>query len=256
MNNFFSYERFSLLVKRQWTENYFILMMGVVVYASIVAVIYSINFDVESNFTLNKSAQTSMFVLGLFAGGTLFANYIFKDFGNKTQTLSFLMTPASHFEKLCVGLFYSLIAFPIAFFFVFGAVDFAFVALSGNQSNEIIYKSILDEYQQHSILLNVWITLQVFALLGAIYFGKMSYIKTAFTGFLIIAAGGLLEYLFFKIIVGDDSLHSHVNLSSENRHNLSAEFNFVNDTTKFISYYLLAPFLAIVAYFKLKEKEV
>ncbi len=257
MNNFFSYERFSLLVKRQWTENYFILMMGVVVYASIVAVIYSINFDVESNFTLNKSAQTSMFVLGLFAGGTLFANYIFKDFGNKTQTLSFLMTPASHFEKLCVGLFYSLVAFPITFLFVFGAVDFAFVALSGNQSNEIIYKSILDEYQQHSILLNVWITLQVFALLGAIYFGKMSYIKTAFTGFLIIAAGGLLEYFFFKIIIGDDSMHSHnVNLSSENRHNLSAEFNFVNDTTKFITFYLLAPFLAVVAYFKLKEKEV
>lgn len=256
MNNFFSYERFSLLVKRQWTENYFILMMGVVVYASIVAVIYSINFDVESNFTLNKSAQTSMFVLGLFAGGTLFANYIFKDFGNKTQTLSFLMTPASHFEKLCVGLFYSLVAFPITFLFVFGAVDYTFVALSGNKSNDILYNIILDAYKEYSIFINLWVTLQVFVLLGAIYFSKMSYVKTAFTGFLIIAAGGLLEYLFFKIIIGDDSLHSHVNLSSENRHNLSAEFNFVNDTTKFISYYLLAPFLAIVAYFKLKEKEV
>ncbi|MET3126182.1 hypothetical protein ABID42_001284 [Arcicella rosea] len=257
MNNFFSYERFSLLVKRQWTENYFILMMGVVVYASIVTVIYSINFDVESNYTLEKGKQTAMFILGLFAGGTLFTNYIFKDFGNNIQTMSFLMTPASHFEKLSVGLFYALIAFPITLFFVFGAVDYTFVTLSGNQSNEILYKVILDTYQEYSFFVNVWVALQVFALLGAIYFGKMSYIKTAFSGFLIVAIFILFEYLLFKIIIGDDSQHNHnINLSIENRANLSPAFKFILDASKYALYYALAPFLAVVAYFKLKEKEV
>lgn len=253
MNNFFSYERFSLLVKRQWTENYFILMMGVVVYASIVSVIYSINFDVESNYTLEKGKQTSMFILGLFAGGTLFTNYIFKDFGNKTQTLSFLMTPASHFEKLCVGLFYSLIAFPIAFLFLFGAVDYTFVALSGNKSNEILYSLIIESYQGYSFFVSLWVTLQIFTMLGAVYFGKMSYIKTAFSGFLTIAIFIFIGYLLVKFIIGDDG---NIKISSGDRDNLSGTFKFLDNTLKIYIYYLLSPFFAVITYFKLKEKEV
>lgn len=253
MNNFFSYERFSLLVKRQWTENYFILMMGVVVYASIVSVIYSINFDVESNYTLNKGAQTSMFVLGLFAGGTLFTNFIFKDFGNKTQTMSFLMTPASHFEKLCVGLFYSLVAFPITFLFVFGAVDFAFVALSGNQSNEILYSLILESYQGYSFFISLWVTLQIFTMLGAVYFGKMSYIKTAFSGFLTIAIFIFIGYLLVKFIIGEEY---NIRMSRADRDSLSGTHKLLDNTIKIYIYYLLAPFFAVITYFKLKEKEV
>ncbi|MEA5403746.1 hypothetical protein VB776_12540 [Arcicella sp. DC2W] len=253
MNNFFSYERFSLLVKRQWAENNFILMMGVVVYASIVAVIYSINFDADNHFMLNKGAQTSMFVLGLFAGGTLFTNYIFKDFGNNIQTMSFLMTPASHFEKLCVGLFYSLIAFPIAFLFVFGVVDFAFVALSGNKSNEILYSLIIESYQGYSFFISLWVTLQIFTMLGAVYFGKMSYIKTAFSGFLTIAIFIFIGYLLVKFIIGEDY---NIRMSHADRDSLSGTYKFLDNTLKIYIYYLLAPFFAVITYFKLKEKEV
>ncbi len=135
MNNFFNYDRFSLLVRRQWTENKLILLMSIVIYASITAIFYAINIDFENENYINKTVQVAMFIIGLFGVVTLFANYIFKDFSNNIQTMSFLMTPASHFEKLCTGLFYALIAFPIAFFFVFSVVDYTFVALSGNKSN-------------------------------------------------------------------------------------------------------------------------
>lgn len=257
MNNFFNYDRFSLLVRRQWTENKLILLMSIVIYASITAVFYAINMDIDNGRYIKKGVQTSMFIIGLFGGGTLFANYIFKDFSNNIQTMSFLMTPASHFEKLCTGLFYALIAFPIALAFVFGMVDFSFVNFSGNPENEVLFTTILKDYLDYKFLVYIWISLQVFILLGTIYFGRMSYIKTLFTGFIIIVAFGLVEYLLFKIIIGSDQQHDrYINLSSENKKELSASFNFLFEASKFSFYYLLSPFLAVITYFKLKEKEV
>ncbi len=253
MNNFFNYDRFSLLVRRQWTENKLILLMSIVIYASITAVFYAINMDIENGKYINKGVQVAMFNIGLFGGGTLFANYIFKDFSNNIQTMSFLMTPASHFEKLCTGFFYALIAFPIAFLFVFGAVDYAFVALSGNKSNEILYSLIIESYQGYSFFISLWVTLQIFTMLGAVYFGKMSYIKTAFSGFLTIAIFIFIGYLLVKFIIGDDR---NIKISSGDRDNLSGTFKFLDNTIKIYIYYLLAPFFAVITYFKLKEKEV
>lgn len=254
MNNFFDYSRFSLLVKRQWTENKFIFLMGIAIFVSITSVLYSINFDSENNYMLNKGIQIMMFVIGLFAGGTLFANYLFKDFGNNIQTMSFLMTPASHFEKISAGMFYAFIVFPIAFFITFGLVDGAFVKLSGNPHNEMLYAMILNSYKEYDFFVNVWIALQMFVILGAIYFGRMSYIKTAFTGFLLLASLVLIQYLLFTIIIGKGS--HNIDMGDDNRHNLSSEFRFMIDGSKYAFYYVLAPVIAVIAYFKLKEKEV
>jgi len=254
MNNFFDYSRFSLLVKRQWTENKFIFLMGLVIFVCITAVIYSINFDAENDYMLKRGMQTMMFIIGLLGGGTLFSNYLFKDFGNNSQTLSFLMTPASHFEKITAGMFYALIAFPVVYAITFGLVDGAFVKLSGNPHNEMLYSMVLDSYKDYSFLICVWVALQMFVILGAIYFGRMSYIKTAFTGFLILASLGLIQYLLYKIIIGSGS--HNIDMGDHNRQHLSSEFQFMMDGSKYAFYYLLAPVIAIIAYFKLKEKEV
>jgi hypothetical protein len=261
MNNFFDNHRFSLLLKRQWNENYFIFLMGIVIFISITTILYTLNIDKNTDYLLNKDIQVAMFLIGFFSGGTLFANYLFKDFGNTTQSISFLMLPASHFEKLMSGIFYALIVFPLTYFVVFGLVDSVIVAYANSMSvkvnNQILYITIFNDNHEYSSGIFIWICVQVFSIVGAIYFGRMSYIKTAFTGFILLAIIGLWQYLLYKGLVEQDKdINYSVDFNEDNRKNLSAAFNFILMASHFAFNFVLAPFLAVVAYFKLKEKEV
>ena len=142
MNNTFDFNRFSLLVKRQWVENKKLFLMASFALFGLGLFAYSLSTNWD-NGHISESIQVICFMAGLFLAGTFFTNYIFKDFSDKNSTTHFLMTPSSHLEKLLSGSFYSFIAFPIIFFVIYSAIDYFFVGLANSVHHDLVAKNLI-----------------------------------------------------------------------------------------------------------------
>jgi hypothetical protein len=274
MNQYFEISRFNLLVKRIWVENYRFFFMAFSIMIGLGITFYRLSFNTYTGIVGN--VQESYFVVGFLIGGTLFANYIFKDFSQSNQTLSYLLLPASHIEKLLSGLFYVFVLFPIIYTLAFLLVDYVFISyaesvrLSISQGsnkqmvtevNRFLIERVSGKSSVHfpNKMLGVGLiaNLYAFAVLGAIFYTRMSYVKTFFTGFAILVCIGLLSYILHKLCITNlEDRSDFINLSKENYANLLPTTSFLLEATFIGITYFLTPFLIIVSYFKLKEKEV
>ena len=194
MNNTFDFNRFSLLVKRQWVENKKLFLMASFAIIGILAILNALIMRWQSG-TTNEVARYVFFNLSLFLSGSIFANYVFKDISDKNSSTSFLLIPASHFEKFLTGILYTFILFPVVFLLLHYAVDFGFVSIGNNikdglkmsgvknlQLYSFIYENN-DIKEELGKIIGFWLVIQAFVLMGAVQFEGRSYIKTAFMGF-------------------------------------------------------------------------
>ena len=265
MNNTFDFNRFSLLVKRQWVENKKLFLMASFGIMGILIVIDSLIMRWESG-NMNADARFPFFLLSLFFGGSIFANYIFKDLSDKNSNTGFLLIPASHFEKFLTGVFYAFIVFPVVFLDLFYVMDLGFVSIANNIKNGLKVPAA-DNIQLHTFIINnknireslgeiigFWLVIQAFVLAGAARFEGRSYIKTAFMGF------ALFFLLVFVIYLSDKFLLSDIKMQFQNK-GYSRELvkpikEMFNRVFEIILIYILPPILLVITYFKLKEKQV
>ena len=265
MNNTFDFNRFSLLVKRQWVENKKLFLMASFGIVGILVVLNSLIMRWESG-TTNEVARFSMFNLSLFLSGSIFANYTFKDISDKNSSTSFLLVPASHFEKFLMGVFYVFIVFPIVFLALFYVVDYGFVSIGDNikdgstasgLKNTQLYsfilgnKNIKDELGK---IIGFWLVMQAFILIGAAQFEGRSYVKTAFMGFALLFLLGFVIYLSDKLLLNDITLQFQS--KGYSRELIKPTKDVISGILGIILIYVVPLMLLIVAYFKLKEKQV
>jgi hypothetical protein len=266
MNNFFNFNRFTLLVKRQWVENRKLFLMATLVLLGIGVVIYSVNLDWDLGDLMNVPTRYQIFVMSFFLAGSLFTNYVFKDLSDKNSSTSFLMIPASHFEKQLSACIYVFIIFPIVFLSIFFILDFVFVNIGngiqeeltinkGIKGNKYFFNFIANTKDFQTIfLIMAWVVLQAFVVLGSISFMRWSFIKTGFVGFVILLAISLFVGFMQKIFLNDlyqEVLRVQGNwVYPENNNVLDKEF------LSFILKYVLTPLFLIIGYFKLKEKQI
>lgn len=272
MNNTFDFNRFSLLVKRQWVENRKLFLMASLSLIGLGMIGYplSTNWDIGQ---ISEAIQVLFFMGGLFFAGTLFTNYIFKDFSDKNNTTHFLMTPASHLEKLLSGGFYSFIVFPIVFLVIYFAIDYFFVGFANSFHDNLVAKNLIHEdilwkdntifYEQLSEkprtflqpLIGMWLMAQSAIIIGTIMFTRWAYIKTAFISFAFIIVLGFLTNYIFDFMIGDydkqviSKTHQMFLLIKPTK-------DLMMDITIICFKYVFTPILLIIAYFKLKEKQV
>ncbi len=290
MNNTFDFNRFSLLVKRQWVENKNLFLMASVILTGLGIIFYALNMNWVNGSIRNFQKELCYF--GLFLSGTIFTSYIFRDFHNKNASTNFLLIPASQFEKLLNGLFYAFIFFPIIYFLLFGIVDFCFVKI-GNSIiisqeklpkvdgvydllNYTLYEGIrftdavsIEEMAEKSyyslteflFILLFWGIVQSIMILGSMIFEQWALIKTGFSVFVIALLIGLLFNLAIKLSYGD--LYERLQQIETQNDNIDGYHNFVspvssffNDMLKILAKYVAIPLILIIAYFKLKEKQV
>ena len=276
MNNTFDFNRFSLLVKRQWIENKKLFLMASFALFGLGVVFYSFQIDFVTG-KMYPQIQIIVFSLGLFLSGTIFTNFLFKEFSDKNATTSFLQIPASHFEKLSCGLVYSFIIFPIVFILIFNVLDFTMVGIANKIANN--YETLnLQEKLGRSVLLfekffmksetsrtvnsdvdtnaydilTVWFLPMSFLILGSIFYSRLSLIKTIFTGLVILFSVYLLYGFLFKILIGDLSNQ----LAGTRNDELMITVKSLALTAWSFIKYGLTPMLLVIAYFKLKEKQV
>ncbi len=271
MNNSFNYTRFSLLVKRQWVENKKLFLMASFALWGLGVIYYSLGINWEMGH-ISDAVQPMYFIGSLFIGGTFFTNYIFKDFSDKNASTNFLLIPASHLEKLLSACLYSFIVFPTVFLILFFITDYFFVNFANSvheglvlknnlrdeswKDNELWYRQLLEKPDIFfKPLIGAWFIAQAFMMIGSVMFIRWSFIKTAFVVFAIIFSLALLSNYVFDFFIGEFD-----KLAEGSKRGTFLQVQPTKDFLKMLTgiaiKYVFTPILLLIAFLKLKEKQV
>jgi hypothetical protein len=269
MNNTFDFNRFSLLVKRQWVENKKIFLMAVVILLGLGIVLYSSNMSFITGEVLALQGRMTILIGCFFLTGTFFTNYILKDFANKNDGTNLLLIPASHFEKLLSASSYIFIIFPIIYLLLSYILDTTFVnignsIMSSYNSGDVIKNDVKNQYLllylfnsktlNLDVLMGIWLMIQSSIMVGSIHFEGWAYIKTAFTGFILFFSMYLIAGFAFETLVTD--LAHKVEINSNAYSQIKPTHDMLNNIIFMALKYVFTPILLLIAYFKLKEKQV
>lgn len=269
MNQFFSFSRFRLLVAKHWADNK--KRYGLSVLAFIGLLITWFVFTILAGFDRPMAAEMQMitFFLALFAVGTFYASQYFSDLGSRPKGINFLLVPASAFEKLLCSLLFTVVLFFAVFLAAFYLVDALMVAIA-NSFTEEQKPAVLNIFDVVVIPVNVNTTVnfllffsavQAAFLLGSVYFEKFSFIKTIISCFVVGFLVFLLVYfLSTKLLPNGDypmgfltSYRVYVDGINDRLVQLP---HWIGQVLRFLVLYAIAPFLWIVTYYRLKEKQV
>src|SRR5260221_9186837 len=276
----FSFSRWSLLVKRHWAENGKRYLLSLLAMAGLLIAWYSFILAMDKYNPLDIFFQYTAYFVGLYLVGCLFANSLFVALSSKKEGLGYLSLPASHLEKLVCAILFGVVLFFIAFTLLFYLINIPMVQLSNylieryprtipNSTQLITANPVYNiftaegapvpEKESHLFLFG-YFAIQSAFLLGSVYFVRYSFLKTIVYSLLFI--------LVFVVFVSEILRHM---LPGDWRTSLT--FLYQGDSArgneKIVRLTRLTENLLIVltqcglplifwiiAYFRLKEKEV
>jgi len=253
MNTTFSFNRLGLLLKRFFIENQNREMM----FWGILTIV----------FTLVH--QTDSLRMILYFTGFLFAARLFKVFSFAPGGMHYLLIPATHTEKLAANILLSTL-----YFFIMTMVTYSIGNLLGttivNQifgtsnpvSWDLFHAEAMHNYGQVNVsstngfwdLLGSFATIQAIFMLGSLYFSRNAVGRTMLS---LLGLGILLTIIqlsLIKIIFGTFSLTGDMGSMNIMLSNSSIP-DGIGMAFK-IGGYLFIPFLWVVSYFRLTEKQV
>jgi hypothetical protein len=257
MNQFFSFRRFNLLVSKHWAENKKRYGLSVLALVGLLIIWFLFVLVVGDDEMLSDEFQQSTYFLSLFAVGTFYGSQYFRDLASKPKGSNFLLVPASTFEKLLCSLMYTVVFFFIVFTAAFYLVDILAVSIANTVPGldkpegkiylvnifEVTFFSFNDNSTLNFLLF--FFSVQSAFLLGSVYFKKYNFIKTIITGFVVWISLFLLVYFIVE----------HVLPEGKDNELLAQLPNWSTNLLR-IMVYGLAPLLWIVAYYRLKQKQV
>ena len=274
MNQFFSFKRFALLVVKHWADNKKRYSLAVLAFIGLLITWFV--FTILTGFDrvpMGRQVQTITFYFSLFRVGTFYASHYFNDLGARPKAINFLLVPASAFEKLLCSLLYTVVLFLVVFITSFYAVDILMVgiakAITGTvQTGEKV--AVANVFDMISIPFNsdttfnflfFFLSVQSAFLLGSVYFEKYSFIKTIIGGFIVGFIVFCLTFFFYEELL-PSGYHMKGFLTA-----YLVDVDGVNDRLvqipawigkvfQVLVLYGIAPFLWIVTYYRLKEKQV
>ncbi len=273
MNQFFSFNRFRLLVLKHWADNKKRYGLSVIAFIGLLIAWFVLFMLTDSERPMSKDLQQVTFFLSLFALGTFYASQYFHDLGSRAKGINFLLVPASTFEKLLCSLLYTVVVFIVVFTAAFYLVDIALVAISksfagANEAADKItvvnmFKINLLQFNKDSTVnfLLIFFSVQSVFLLGSVYFEKYSFIKTIIAGFIACFVLFCLLYFFNELVLPKGGYHRgfltsyRVHVDGINDRLIQVP-GWIGEVFRYMVMYATAPFLWIVTYYRLKEKQV
>ncbi|NQX42953.1 hypothetical protein SAMN05421820_113207 [Pedobacter steynii] len=259
MNNTFSFRRFSLLFSKHTTEYYKTYLLSVAVLLGLLTAILGFSSYVSGG-PIHEKAQLAIFWVFLLGAGSIFTSMIFSDFGDKRKSISMLTLPVSHFEKYLVAWLYSFVIFQLVFVLSFYAVDFI-VLLIGNsgKSQGLKILNVFSAEENYRLVFLFYAILHSLAFLGAIFFEKIHFIKTAFVVLLLCLLAVLINQpiadALFDAKLAKVVPFVSLGVEEGGRYYLIRPLPSIEPVMFGLSLSCIA-LLWIGAYFKLKEKEV
>lgn len=212
MNNFFNIKRFGLVLIKDLRENviryllYFLLMFGIMalimtsnVYSDYRFIEYGrLDYYSTINLQLLRIAIACFIPFGI-----VFASLAMDPMRRKTQRISYLIVPASNFEKYFSRWLIVTIGYIITFFVALWLADLLRMAICSFRYPELEIKALnlnaliypTGEYRGDSLMdknvfqfsLSVFFLFQSLFILGSLFWEKLSFVKTFAVIAIIIA---------------------------------------------------------------------
>lgn len=259
MDNVFNFKRFSQLFIKHTQEYYKIYLLSVVVLVGLLSVM--LGFLCYANGGgLSTSNQFNVFSVFLIGAGSIFSSRIFSDLGNKRKSIALLTLPASHFEKYLVAWLYSFVIFQLVFILSFYTVDFVVLSVgtTSKDGGVKLMNLFLPESNYRMVALG-FAFLHGLLFLGAIFFEKLHFIKTASVFFLLCLLVIFVNQQLANAIFGLE-LEKVIPFATASLregaevYRIDAESSIRPVMTGLTCTFVVL--LWISAYFKLKEKQV
>jgi hypothetical protein len=276
MQQTFNFQRWSLLVGNHWAENKKRYLLSIAAYMSLLFVWFIFVMVTDPSDPLAENLQEVSFYFSLFLVGPFYASQYFKDLSSKARGTNYLLVPASTFEKFLCSVFYTLIVFLFIIIPAFYVVDVLAVVFANlfhpGYDGSILYNGLpvkasitnvfrFEQSGEDNIPLLVFllfIGVQSAALLGSVYFGNYSYIKTAIALTLLLLFLALIESWLMKsigpkgMVLGNGKFQVY----DEGKIKQILMPGWVGNVLWFLFRYSIQPILWLATYFRLKEKEV
>jgi len=246
----------SLLIQRQFKENFKIYGIGLLVLFAMLLFMFLIVHQWQDSFS--GAVQNGVFIIGLFIGGGVFSNAMFHEFSSPQSGMWLLSIPAKHSEKVISSIIMSTLFFLITYVFLFYLADILYLTLISDEG----ILSILNPFRNNFYQFFFWYFLfNGFILLGSIIFNKYSFIKTLLAGVLLIILFNYLNMLILKFKIPEISVVSSIAfdnfLFSHQGENIRVSlFDHANLISSIFIKVVLPISIWFAVWLKLKEKEI
>lgn len=272
MNQFFDFNRFSLLVAKHWADNKKRYILSVIAFMGLLIAWFVFTILTDLSDPMGKDVQFLTFFFSLFLVGTFYASQYYRDLGSRPKGINFLLVPASAFEKILCSLLYTVVLFFIVFIAAFYAVDILMVTLVktfSESSEQNSTRGLINMFEQFTIrfdgesslnMMMVFFSVQSAFLLGSVYFEKYSFLKTVISGFVIFFIVFCLVYGLYELMPdgeydGGFLTSFRVDIKGQDDHLVTIP-HWLGQVLYYLLMYAIAPFLWIVTWYRLKEKQV
>ena len=264
MNDTFNLKRFGWVFKKSVLERPAVMLGSLLVCLLITLLTYA---TIKSSSGVVK-AQLISFVVGFLLGGSFMSSSVFGYFATPFSGSSYLMLPASHFEKWLCGVLIAIVIYPAIYLGFYRVIDILFVNSYHNSldTNSPGYQSMYHAVEvftfDNMIAVQIFIVfanISACMLIGSLYFNKVGYIKTT----LLLCALIMSAYFLNRFIAG--LFFDHIDLAMPFKSiflKVGTELGIidlpdgVNKFFTLIITYVLPAMLLLTAFIRLKEKEV
>jgi hypothetical protein len=219
-------------------------------------------------FTLVHKAETAVTIMYIM--GFIFAAKQFKIFAYTPGGMHYLLIPATHLEKLISNILLVTVYFFSMIVIVYSIGNIAGTSLYNllfshsdpvtweffNSTNSHSFGNSIDLIQGNAFLSMIvtFLTSQSIFMLGSVYFKRGALGRTWLALFALTIILGIIEVFILKGLFGGMSSIRNMNSISIMSGN-STTITMIENGFKIFSY-LLIPYLWLVTYFRLTEKQV
>lgn len=268
-SNVFHAPRFGAYFKKHIVDNLRLYLMSLVVLIGVLLALGMISV-LNNRESLPVTFIMPFYAILLFGAGLIFTGFSFMQLGEKPRGIDYLLLPASHFEKFLTTLLITTVGFLLVYHIAFGTATFlSFAIVSLGRHSQGMDRIFHDDFRNDiTQLYHWWFMCQAIMLLGAAYFPKYSVIKTLFAVFIFVLVIGLVNAAFINMLFYGHLMHwaasapffgvaitehSHV---EEYRSVFLEAPQWMRDGLYFAWRFILPPSLWVLAYFRLKDKEI
>jgi hypothetical protein len=272
MNQFFSFNRFSLLVAKHWADNKKRYLLSVIAFIGLLIAWFIFTLLVDPGDAIGKGMQMTTYFFLLFAVGSFYANQYFRDLGSRARGINFLLVPASAFEKILCGLLYTVVLFFVVFTSAFYLVDALMVSIAEGflaVNTPEKDKGLVNIFEAASLpfddqsginILLIFFAIQSAFLLGSVYYAKYSFIKTIISGFVVFFIIFCFVYFLSDLMPKGEYANGFLmsyRIDNQDKDDYLVRIpGWLGQAVYFLLMYGTTPFLWIVTYVRLKEKQV
>lgn len=203
MNDTFNLKRLGWVFKKSIFERPALMLGALLVCLLITLLTYAI---LQSSSGIMK-AQLISFIAGLLIGGSFISCTVFGYFSTSFSGTSYLMLPASYFEKWLCGVIIAVVLYTAIYLAFYRLIDTLFVNSYHHKLDpaSVNYQSMyhavevftFDNQISQQVFI-IYANLSAAMILGSLYFDRVNYIKTA----LSVCAFIMAAYFLNRFIAG------------------------------------------------------